>query len=355
MQETARQIRGTMGKAIIRLKDIADKTGFSTNTVSLALRDSPRIPEATRAIIRQAADALNYLPNQIAKSLVSRETKTVGLVLTDITNPVLTRVAQAVQAGLAARGYGILLATSSNQLEEEKRALALFRSRQVDGMLIYPTNHRLIEHLRVLRAAGYPIVLLVGDPDAGIDAVSIDERAGAHKAVKHLTDLGHRRIGLIDAANPLGNSEKREGYLKALAEAGIAFDTSLVVEPRGHDAAAGYFATDRLMQREDRPTALFAGNDSQAIGALSWARTHDIAVPEQFAVIGFDNIEFGQYASVPLSSVDYAVDRVTDLAIDRLMELIAAPDRLPPPTVTQIEPDLVVRRSTSAPNGKKES
>jgi len=344
-----------MGKAIIRLKDIADKTGFSTNTVSLALRESPRIPEATRAIIQRAADELNYLPNQIAKSLVSRETKTVGLVLTDITNPVLTRVAQAVQARLAARGYGILLATSNNQLDEEKRALALFRSRQVDGMLIYPTNHRQIEHLRSLRAAGYPIVLLVADPDAGIDAVSIDERKGAHKAVKHLIDLGHRRIGLIDAANPLGNSEKREGYLRALADASIPFDPGLVVEPRGHDAAAGYYATDRLMQRDDRPTALFAGNDSQAIGALSWARAHDVAVPESFAVVGFDNIELGQYASVPLTSVDYAVEKVTDLAIERLMELIAAPDRLPPPSVTEIEPDLVVRRSTSAPRRHEES
>lgn len=337
-----------MGKSVTRLKDIADKTGFSTNTVSLALRDSPRIPETTRAIIRKAADELNYLPNQIAKSLVSRQSKTVGLVVTDITNPLLTRVAQALQARLSALGYGMLLAASSNRIDEEKRALALFRSRQVDGMLIYPTNHRELDHLVALRQAGYPLVLLVAAGSAGIDAVSIDERAGAKKAVRHLIDLGHRRIALIDAANPLGNSEKREGYLEALAAAGIGCDESLIVEPRGHDAAAGYFATDRLMQQPRRPTALFAGNDSQALGALSWCHAHGVAVPESFAVVGFDNIDFGQYASVPLTSVDYAVEPVAELAIERLMGLIGAPDRLPPPVVTEIEPDLVVRRSTAA-------
>lgn len=340
-----------MGRAIVRLKDIADKTGFSTNTVSLALRDSPRIPEATRAIIRQAAAELNYLPNQIAKSLVSRETKTIGLVLTDITNPVLTRVAQAVELALAARGYGTLFATSNNNMADERRAVELFRSRQVDGMLIYPTNHRELEHLRALRRRNYPIVLLVGDPDAGIDAVCVDERRGAYKAVRHLIDLGHKRIGMLDGANPLGNSEKHEGYLRALAEAGLPADPALVVEPRGHNTAAGFYAMDQLMQRPQPPTALFGGNDSLALGALSWCHVHQVRVPQQMAIVGFDNIEFGQYASVPLTSINYAVDSVTPMAVDRLMALIAWPDELPPPRVTQIDPDLVLRASSGRHGG----
>ena len=209
-----------MAGPIVRLKDIAERTGFSVNTVSLALRESPRIADDTRRQIRDAAEALNYLPNQIAKSLVSRETKTIGLVLTDITNPTLTRVAQSVELELAARGYGTLLAASNNDPNEEMRALETFRARQVDGMLIYPRSHGRLEHIRRLRAANLPVVLLVGDPDAGIDAVCIDERRGAYKATRHLIDLGHRRIGLIDSSHPLGNTEKREGYRQALDEAG---------------------------------------------------------------------------------------------------------------------------------------
>jgi LacI family transcriptional regulator len=335
-----------MGRSIVRLKDIADKTGFSTNTVSLALRESPRIPEQTRVLIRQAAAELNYLPNQIAKSLVSRETKTIGLILTDITNPILTRVAQTIELALAERGYGTLFATSNNSLADEVGAVELFRARQVDGMLIYPTTHRKLDHLRPLRRANYPIVLLVGDPDAGIDAVCMDERRGAYKATRHLIDMGHTRIGLFDGLHRHGNPEKRDGYLQALSEAGIAYDPSLEVDPHGHSIERGYWATETMMEAPRRPTAIFGGNDSLALGALRWALKHNLRVPEDLAIVGMDNIQYAEYAAVPLTTVNYAAETVTRMAVDRLMRLIAAGDLLPEPRVTQIDPDLVVRDST---------
>ena len=337
-----------MGRSIVRLKDIADRTGFSTNTVSLALRHSPRIPQQTRDVIQRAAAELNYLPNQIAKSLVSRETKTIGLVLTDINNPVLTHTAQSIELALAARGYGTLFATSNNNMAEEIRAIEMVRARQVDGILIYPTGHRQLEHLRMLRRANYPIVLLVGDTDAGIDAVGMDERRGAYKATRHLIDVGHKKIAIIDGANPQGNREKREGYQQALAEAGIAYDPALVLDPRGNSVDRGYWAVEGAMSGKDRPTAIFAANDSLALGALRWCIKHNVRVPDDVAIVGMDNIEFGEYAGVPLSSVDYAVETLTRMAVERLMRLIAAGDQLPEPRITQIDPDLVIRESTRA-------
>lgn len=337
-----------MGKAVVRLKDIADRTGFSTNTVSLALRESPRIPKETRDRIRQAAVELNYLPNYIAKSLVSRETKTIGLVLTDITNPALTHTAQAIEIALAERGYGTLFATSNNTLAEEIKAVELFRSRQVDGMLIYPTTHRLLDHIRPLRRANYPVVLLVADPDAGVDAVCMDERRGGYKAARHLIDMGHRRIGIMDGGNLHGNREKREGYEQALKEAGIAVDGSIAVDPHGHSVERGFWAMDTMMGAAERPTAVFAANDSLAIGALRWCQKHKLGVPDDMAIVGCDNIEFAEFASVPLSSVDYAVDTLTRMAVDRLMRLISAGDQLPEPRVTMIDPDLVIRESSSS-------
>jgi LacI family transcriptional regulator len=338
-----------MGRSIVRLKDIADKTGFSTNTVSLALRQSPRIPQQTRDIIQRAAAELNYLPNQIAKSLVSRETKTIGLVLTDINNPVLTHTAQAIELALAARGYGTLFATSNNNMAEEIRAIEMVRARQVDGILIYPTSHRQLDHLRVLRRANYPIVLLVADTEGGIDAVGMDERRGAYKATRHLIDVGHRRIAIIDGADPFGNREKRDGYHQALTEAGLAHDPALVLDPRGDSVDRGYWAIDGIMSGDERPTAIFAANDSLALGALRWCLKHHVRVPEDVAIVGMDNIEFGEYAGVPLSSVDYAVETVTRMAVERLMRLIGAGDQLPEPHVTLIDPDLVIRESTRAP------
>jgi LacI family transcriptional regulator len=335
-----------MPPPVVRLKDIAARTGFSVNTVSLALRESPRIAEETRRQIRDAAEALNYMPNFVAKSLVSRETRTIGLVLTDVTNPVLTRVAQSVEFELAARGYGTLFAASNNEAAEERRALATFRARQVDGVLIYPSSHRRLEHIRKLREAGLPVVLLVGDPDAGIDAVSVDERSGTRKATRHLIGLGHRRIAMIDAANPLGNTEKLEGFLAALQEAGLEAGPDMPVDPGGHSVAHGFAAFARLFAAPDPPSAVLAANDSLALGGLRFCQTSGLRVPQDVAILGFDNIEFGEYAATPLSSVDYPVAEIAHIAVERLLSLIAARDGLPPAQGTLIDPELVLREST---------
>jgi LacI family transcriptional regulator len=328
-----------------RLKDIADKTGFSANTVSLALRDSPRIPAETREVIRRAAQELNYQPNHVARSLVSRETKTIGLILTDIMNPTLTRTAQQVELALAERGYGTLFATSNHQLGEEKRLIEMFRSRRVDGMLIYPAVHRELAHLKDLRRH-FPVVLLIAGPDAGIDAVSVDDRAGTRRAIRHLIDLGHKRIGFLDPNSSNLNSEKFEGYQRALADAGLPFDPTLIVAANGHYATHGYYALDNLMNIKQPPTAVFSHNDSLAMGALRWCHKHGRRVPEDISIMGYDNIEFTEFAQPPLTTMNYAVDQVSRMAVDRLMRLIEAKDQPPEPRVTLIEPDLVVRAST---------
>lgn len=334
-----------MTTATIRLKDIADKTGFSANTVSLALRNSLRIREETRELIRRAALELNYQPNHVARSLVSRETKTIGLILTDIMNPTLTRTAQQVELALAERGYGTLFATSNHELHEERRLVEMFRSRRVDGMLIYPAFHHELEHLKALRRY-FPVVLLIAGPDAGIDAVSVDDRAGAKRAVRHLIDLGHRRIGFLEPHSSRVNNEKLEGYRQAHVDAGLPLDPSLVVAANGHYATHGYYALDNLMSIKQPPTAVFGHNDSLAMGALRWCHKHGRRVPEDIAIMGYDNIEFTEFATPPLTTMNYAVDQVSRMAVDRLMRLIGATDQAPEPRVTLIEPDLVVRAST---------
>ena len=328
-----------------RLKDIADKTGFSANTVSLALRDSPRIPVETREVIRKAAEELNYQPNHVARSLVSRETKTIGLILTDIMNPTLTKTAQQVELALAERGYGTLLATSNHRLSEEKRVLEMFRSRRVDGILAYPAVHSDLAHFKALRRH-FPVVLLIAGPEPGVDVVSVDDRSGAYRAVKHLIDLGHRRIGILNPWSNTSNNEKYEGYQRALAEAGIPLDRELVVATNGHYATHGYYALDNLMSIRKPPTAVFSHNDSLAIGALRWCHRNGRRVPQDLAIMGYDNIEFTEYAEPPISTMNYAVDVVSRMAVDRVMRLITAGDHAPEPRVTLIDPELVVRGST---------
>lgn len=328
-----------------RLKDVAAATGFSVNTVSLALRGSPRIPEETRAQIAAEATRLNYRPNQLAKALVTQRSGSVGLILTELTNPVLTAVAQSIEKELSRRGFTTLFATSNNDREVEARMIETFMARRADGILLFPCHHREIDHVRRLRARGVPVVLLVADPDAGVDAVCMDERAGAHKAVSHLIAQGHRRIAIFDATDDNGNREKIEGYMKALEEAGIALDPGLLISPPGHDVKGGYWGMEMLMARGTGATAVFAATDSLALGALRYCARKGISVPGQMSIFGFDNIEFAEHAATALSSVNYDIPAVSRLAIERVVSLIEAKE-LPPPRVTQVEPDLVIREST---------
>ncbi len=340
-----------MARQPTRLKDIAAVTGVTANTVSLALRGSSRIPQETRDRIVAAARKLNYLPNQVAQSLVSRETKTVGLILTSIVNPILTQAARAIERELAVRGYSLMLAASENDIAKETDALNVFRSRQVDGMLIYAASHGALDHIRPLRRAGYPIVLLVDDPTRRLDMVSVDDRRGAEIATDHLVGLGHRRIAFLDAGSQLGNLEKLEGYRKGLDKGGIAFDPRLLVDPGGHSAARAHAAVAAFLARRERTTALLASNDLLAFGALRACRDLGVSVPRDLALVGFDDIEASDYAPVPLTTVHYGADELSKAAVDRLLELINTPGRLPRPKQTFIEPTLVVRESCGSRDG----
>jgi LacI family transcriptional regulator len=335
-----------MGSARTRLRDIAEKTGFSANTVSLALRDSPRIPEATRALIRKTADDLNYLPNRIAQSLVSQRSMMVGLLLTDIMNPILTRVAQEVAGTLADEGYATIFAASSQLLQREKDVIATLRERQVDGILVYPTEHRQTAHLRKLRDFGLPIVSLSPDPHRGLDTVSSDDQQGALKGTQHLIERGRRKIALIDSGAPLGNTEKQSGYEMALQQAGVDLPAIYRVAAPGHGLKQGYEAMAGLWASGVRPDAILACNDSLALGVQLWCQENGVAIPGDLALVGFDNIEYARLSAVPITTIAYPVAEIARTAVARLLELIRVPGPLPPPRETAFDPALIVGAST---------
>ena len=329
-----------------RLKDVAESTGFSVNTVSLALRASPRIPSETSALILEAARRLDYVPNRAARSLVERTSRTIGLVLTDLRNPTQTMAAQAIERRLADAGYSMMLAASDNSVKNELTAIGTLRSHQVDGLLIYPANHGKLGHIRRLRTIGQPIVLLGAERRAGLDIVAVDDRQGAFKAVNHLASLGHKQIAFFDAGVNLGNREKYEGYLQALAAHKIKPNDALSPDPGGHGARSGFEAMEKLMRRRPRPTALFTPNDDLALGAMAWCRDHGVDVPADLAVVGYDNIELAPFAWPPLTTINYDTDVVSAAAIDRLLALAENPNRKS--QVTLIEPELIVRESCGA-------
>ena len=326
-----------------RLKDIAEATGFSANTVSLALRGSPRLPEETRERILKEAERLNYFPNHIARSLASNATRTIGLIMTDIMNPTLTLAARTIERELSKAGYAMMFAASDTKVESEKRAIALFLSYQVDGMLIYPANHGEYDHITAVAESGTPVLLLAELPGTGLDTVAIDDRAGAFKAVRHLCERGHRQIAMLDGGMALGNHDKLDGARRAAGQAGLAGEAITVFDPGGHSAEHGYAAMDKVMAREPSPSAVFASTDALAMGALRWCRERGISVPDDLAIMGYDNTEIAAFSALPLTTVNYAADEISRIGVDRILRRIENNDTDSQPVTQLIEPQLVVR------------
>jgi LacI family transcriptional regulator len=336
-------MKGSRARA--RLKDIAEATGFSANTVSLALRGSLRLPEETRERILKTAEQLNYRPNKIARSLVHSTSRTIGLVMTNIMNPTLTLAARTIESELTLAGYAMMFAASDSSVENERRAVELFISYQVDGILVYPANHQEYQHLRAADDGGTPVLMLVDLPGSELDTVTIDDKAGAYKAVRHLCAQGHRHIAMLDGGRALGNFDKMHGALQAANEAGLGESSIMVFEPEGHSPAHGFSAMTRIIASEPRPTAVFASTDQLAIGALHWCREHGVAVPGEMAVVGYDNTEISRYGALPLTTVNYAADEISRIGVDRILKRIEDRESWGAPSVKLIEPELVVRES----------
>lgn len=326
------------------LADIAARTGYGTNTVSLALRGSTRISQVARDAIRAAAEAMDYVPNNYAKSLVLKRSHTVGMLLEDLTNPQPTAVATALQRELSKLGYGVLFATN-NTADQEAEAIEMVRSRMVDGLLIYPVDHTKLDHLRRLRARNFPVVLLVGACDTGLDAVGVDEFQAAFDATTHLIALGHTKIGAIGSLHvkPL----KLEGFRHAHAVHGLALNESQIIDPAEHSTMAGFCSMQQLHERNLGLTAVFAASDIFGLGVLRWARVNGVSVPEELSVVGYDNIEIAEFAFTSLTTVRNDASTLARAAVARLMTLINTEGPLPPPELTLLHGELEIRESSS--------
>jgi LacI family transcriptional regulator len=329
----------------VRQEDIAKKLGLSINTVSLALKDSKRINEETRMKVQQLASKLNYIPNSIARSLVQKKTNMIGFILPRITNPIHIETAQLMERKLSQKGYNMILMTTSSDENYEARALDILFSYQVDGIFLFPTNKKDQVKIKAIRDAHYPIVLLSGGSfNMASDAVYMNQYLGTYHAATHLAMQGHKRIAFINEGST--NTEKYRGYTAALKENQLEFDPDLIIPVKSINYEEGYNAALRLFASQSA-TAILASSDVLAVGALRWCRERAISVPEDVAIIGFDDLEIARYAEVPLTSMAYKADELTSKAMDVMFGLIENKEKLTSltPVRIEIEPSLVIRES----------
>jgi len=327
------------------LRDIAKRAGVSVNTVSRALTGKPDVNAETRARVQALAHELGYMPNLLARSLLRGRSSLVGLVVTDCTNPFYAGLIRTAETALARNGYAMLLTTTNEDSGKEERALTILQEHRVDGILLTAVDVK-AEHVLRLLSGRKPVVLLGRrGPHYKGPFVGTDNIGGAERIVRYLISEGHTRIAHITRADVATSAgERLAGYRNALAAAGLGADETLIL-PALPTLEGGEAAREWLLGLRPPATAVFAYNDSQAIGLMQALQRRGIRVPGDYSIAGFDDIQISHLISPALTTVAQPVDEIGVLGASILIDLI---DGKPTPPPSLLQPALVVRQSTAA-------
>ena len=340
-----------MRRQEVSIEDIARVAGVSHSTVSRALRDSSLISFEVRERIQKLAREMGYTPNAIAQSLQTRQTSTIGLVVTSIADPFWGDVMKGVEEVARAAGFSVFLTASHNDPDQEMAIIETLRRRRVDGILIAATriasnNNKRLDSFRV------PTVLINSQAESEttlLHWVSVDDLRGAQLAVEHLLQLGHRSIGYLGTGNrPRSNRHRLLGYQSRLAATNVPIRDEWLVISQGHEAshegdvAAGQTSLPRLL--DAGVTAIFCYNDMIATGVLNACREGGIAVPEELSVIGFDDIKMASYVTPPLTTIQQPKIEMGRLATQVLLDLLH--NR---PGQNYLLPPTLIKRASTAP------
>lgn len=329
------------------IRDVARRAGVSVATAARALGGYGYVSAATRERVLRVARALDYHPNAIARSMIKGDTHTLAVIVSDNANPFFAAVVRGIEDVVLARGYAIILCNADEDPDKEAVYLRTVRQKRVDGLIISPSGGP-PDALGRLVAGGLPVVQVDRRLDGlKTDAVLIDNRAGVRAAVQHLIRLGHRRIGIISGPRRLYTGRERlEAYAEALRAAGIALDDGLILEGT-FKARSGYELAGAFLAMRPRPTAIFVANNLMTIGALLRLKEAGVRIPQQMAVVGFDDMDWAPILTPPLTAVAQPGYALGAAAGQLILQRMAGGPRRRPQTVV-LQPHLVVRASCGA-------
>lgn len=331
----------------VTIKDIAEHAGVSIATVSYVINESrPVSPELTERVLN-AVEELGYSPNEIARSLRLKQTNTIGLLIPDNSNPFFSEIAKGVEDAGFESGYNVILCNSNWKIEREIAYLELLRSRRVDGV-IYHTTATDIDQIIPLVERGIPVVVLFREvQDLRVDSIRIDNHHAGYIATRHLIELGHRQIACVKPASDERPSGLRvEGFKDALKESGVDWQESLIVSGDNR-IEGGMTAAGLLLESGGEFTALFAGNDAMAIGAMRAFREKGILVPGDISIVGVDDIQLASFTEPPLTTVAQPKYDAGRLAVELLLKrLDSGTDRGPEELILDLE---LIQRKSCAP------
>ncbi len=337
-----------MSNQRVTIRSVADAAGVSMSTVSNVLSGRhEQMAVETRERVLAAIEQLNFQPNHVARSLATKRTATIGLIMGDVTNSLYPPVTVGAEEACRQAGYGLLLATAEDSASE-RRSVELMQAKRVDALVLFAISYFDVEsnHLSAAQSAGMPVVAINRflPEDTPLSAVWFDHQAGGELATRHLADLGHRRIAHIAGpANRMTGIQRRQGYEAALTAAGIRIHPSLIAEG-DYSFASGERAMLTLWQ--ERPTAVFVAGDVMALGAMRALARLGVRVPDEISLVAFGNPDCVRYATPAITTIDLPVATAGRVAVELALRRMQRPEEK---EVRLLETSLLVRETTAPP------
>jgi LacI family transcriptional regulator len=334
----------------VTIKDVARLAGVSVATVSRVLNSSAPVREETRDRVLAVAKELRFAPNSAARSLSRRRAGALGVILPDLYGEFFSELLRGIDQESQRAGHSLLVSSSHHDSHGVGAAVRAMRGR-VDGLLVMAPEVAAAA-LEANLPDGLAVVLLNPMPGAGLDSITVDNAGGARLVVQHLAAMGHGRIAFITGPTRNADAQGRlRGYRAAMRAAGLPVDDALVARGEFTEESGWRAAHAIVSQPGERPTAIFAANDASAVGALAALREAGVSVPEEMAVVGFDDIPIARYATPPLTTVRVAIDVLGARAATLLLRAITGPARRPSRGARReiVPAELVVRASCGPP------
>ena len=329
---------------MVTMRDVAELAGVSITTVSHVVNSTRSVAPETKAKVLDAIEHTGYTGDAIARSLVTGGTRSLGVAISLVANPYFAELIRAIEHETTRSGYTLVLADTHDEPDAEQAAVRTLRSRRVDGLILTPSPRATGTVLPELAKLGIPVVLLDRlTTSQHIDQVGPENVYATSGLVRHLADLGHRRIGMISGAPGLATTSERVlGYRLGLGRSRLSWDSSLVVsgESAAAPAAAGL---GTLLELEDPPTAVIAGNNTMLSGVLHECRRRGLRVGRDLAVVGYDEVEWADLLDPPVTTVAQPVEEMGRTAVRMLLDRIGDPDR---PAVTKRLPTTFMHRNS---------
>jgi LacI family transcriptional regulator len=329
------------------MADVARLAGVNPSTVSHVVNGTRSVSGPTRRLVLEAIDATGYRPNALARSLATSSTTTLGLASRFVSNPHFADLVQVIEGRARAAGYTLVLADTHDDPEEELRAVRQFVDRQVDGVLLAPSAHAPAEALPLLASRGVPVVLLDRFADADVDQVAPENVEATAALTGHLADLGHHRIAFVAGSETVSSSaERRRGHLGVVAARGLDADPALVLAGASEADAAERAVLDAF-SAADRPGAVVVGNNAMTVGTLRAFRRLALRVPEDVALVAYDDPEWADIVEPRLTTIAQDVPQMARRAVSLVLERICSPDT--PARRERVTPTFCHRTSCGCP------